>query len=333
MRTVFIDEADLIWKQATKDDGNGDLQALINGGYRRGMCNIVRCIGPHHTPTEFDAFSPVVLAGVGDCIPEGVLTRSIIFRMRRKLPTEKLEPYKPRAEAKTQKEIRQRLEAWATVNTTPVAEATPDMPPGLGDRHCEIWEPLVSVADSLKGRWPEAVRKACEALTLSAKARQSSLGVRLLGDIRSIFAKVLPNQYGEKAIHSKDLTDWLVSGNNLDADSPWASLKGFPLSVRYLATLLARYEIRPEKITLGAHTLQGYYEKAFAESWVRYLTPFSASPESPESPESNGMAAMVGMVPQRKSMCEACADDRPGECSRRTMQGSCWAQKHPEMLS
>jgi len=296
MRTIFIDEADMVWKKAGKDDGQGDLQALMNGGYRRGLCKVSRCVPPKYEVRQFDVFSPVCLAGVGDCIPESVLTRSIIFRMRRKLPTEQLEAYKPRAEEKRQEELRGSLEEWAGLMAATVGDNTPDMPASISDRQAEIWEPLFSVAQAINGRWPEAVKKSCIALSNAARVRAVQIHTRLLADIRMIFEDIRVVN-SDKAIHSADLCERLKA---MGDDAPWANIKGFPLSVRYMASLLSRYEIRPEKITIAGVSLQGYRASQFNQAWTLYtsspaITAFIEAPSIPAIPDARG--EMRGCLP------------------------------------
>ena len=91
--TILFDEADATFGPKAKDS-NEDVRALINAGYRRGA-TVGRCVvyGATVTPELLPAFAPVALAGLGD-LPDTILSRSIIVRMRRRAPNESVEPYR-----------------------------------------------------------------------------------------------------------------------------------------------------------------------------------------------------------------------------------------------
>ena len=98
--TILFDEADATYGPKAKDS-NEDVRALINAGYRRGA-TVGRCTvyGATVTPELLPAFAPVALAGLGD-LPDTILSRSIIIRMRRRAPNESVEPYRRREVART----------------------------------------------------------------------------------------------------------------------------------------------------------------------------------------------------------------------------------------
>ena len=92
--TLLFDEVDAVWSKRGKDDNHEDLRALLNAGYKRGA-SIPRCVGPKHEVTRFDVYCAVALAGLGN-LPETIMSRSIIIRMRRRAPGEKVEPLRTR---------------------------------------------------------------------------------------------------------------------------------------------------------------------------------------------------------------------------------------------
>jgi hypothetical protein len=61
------------------------------------------------------------------------------------------------------------------------------MPDGVTDRPAEIWEPLLAIADTAGGHWPNTARNACRHFVLDAGPQLTSLGVRLLADLRELF--------------------------------------------------------------------------------------------------------------------------------------------------
>lgn len=275
--TLLFDEVDTIWKHRGKDDNNEDLRALLNAGYRRGA-TIPRCVGPRHEVQHFAVFCSAALAGIGD-LPDTIMSRSVIIRMKRRAPGEHVEQFRTRLHEDEGHALRERLALWAESIGPDVGEAWPDLPEGIVDRPAECWEPLLAVADAAGGNWPETGRAACVELCKVALDRRVSLGVRLLADLRTI--------YGEAdALHGETILQRLHDGDQhgLDADAPWSDLHGKPLSARGLATMLRPYGVKPTKVKVNGRSLQGYRREALWDAWERYLPPPSGSPEPPEPP-------------------------------------------------
>jgi hypothetical protein len=89
------------------------------------------------------------------------------------------------------------------------------MPEGIHDRNADIWEPLLAVADAVGGDWPERARVTAVTLVMLSRERETSLCLRLLSDLRSIF--------GNADTHSTvSLLDALLNLN----ESPWEILEG-----------------------------------------------------------------------------------------------------------
>ncbi len=281
--TLLFDEVDAIWSKRGKDDNHEDLRALLNAGYKRGA-SIPRCVGPKHEVTRFDVYCAVALAGLGN-LPETIMSRSIIIRMRRRAPGEKVEPLRTRIHEIEGHAFRAKLESWS--KTVDVADQFPEMPDGIVDRPAEVWEPLLIVADMAGGEWPRLARDACSALCLVAEDRRASLGVRLLADLRTVFGQ-------DKAMHTQTVLQKLTGEvhepeetRRLDDDAPWADLRGKPLGKRGLASMLRQYGVHPQKVTINGSSLQGYRYEHLWDAWVRYLP--SLTPEQTELPEFCGV--------------------------------------------
>lgn len=92
--TMLFDEIDTIFGPRAKE--HEDLRALINAGHRRGAI-IHRCVlkGKTIETVKFPAYCAIALAGLGQ-LPDTILTRSIVIRMRRRAPHEQVEPYRLR---------------------------------------------------------------------------------------------------------------------------------------------------------------------------------------------------------------------------------------------
>lgn len=262
--TLLFDEVDTIWRSRGKEDSNEDLRALINAGYRRGA-TIPRCTGPRHEVVEFPAFCATALAGLGD-LPDTVMSRSVVVRMRPRAPHERVESFRSRQHEPEGNAIRQQLENWASVIAGFIGEDYPEMPDGVVDRQADLWEPLLAIADGAGTAWGTRARAACLVLCRQAGTRPISLGVRLLNDLRVIFGNA-------ETMHTASILEHLNACRGIDPDAPWADLFGSGLNSRVMARILRSYNVAPIKVTINGQSLQGYRRSSFLEVWCRYLPP------------------------------------------------------------
>ncbi len=286
-RTLLFDEVDAIFGRNGKDDPAEDLRAMLNAGHRRGA-TIPRCVGPAHDVHEFPVFAAVAMAGLGD-LPDTLMSRSVIIRMRKRLPTEMVEPFRRRLHLEAGTELRDRLVEWSGRVAQQVADAWPDMPAGVTDRPADVWEPLLAVADAAGGHWPETARVACRELVKVGESREASLGVKLLGDLRSIF------------VDTETLSTEVILGKlNSIEESPWGDLRGKPLDPRGLARRLRQYEVRSVKVKVDGTSLQGYRRVDLWDAFCRYLPSVAPNPEPPEPARSAGVVEVpvVDAVPE-----------------------------------
>jgi hypothetical protein len=276
--TLLFDEVDTIWGCKGQDD-NESLRALLNAGYKQGAV-VPRCVGSSHDVEDFPVFCAVALAGIGE-LPDTIMTRSVIIKMRRRGPTEKVENFRPRRHDAEGHALRERIADWAADVGQTAGEAWPTMPSGVVDRNEEIWEPLIAVADQAGGHWPDTAREACVAMCKAAEDRRVSLGIRLLGDLRTIFGD-------SDKLSTAYIIETLVSPNSgLDDDAPWAEIKGKGNAIdsRKLAQLLKRYGVKSQKVRIHEATLRGYRREHLDDAWQRYLPPVPAEAEQVEHPD------------------------------------------------
>jgi hypothetical protein len=314
--TLLYDETDAIFSKRGKDDGNEDLRALLNAGYKRGA-TIPRCVGPRHEVQTFPVFAAVALAGLGD-LPDTVMSRSIIIRMKRRAPGEHVEPFRIREHEAPGHAIRHALMEWAHVVGSSVGAAWPEMPEGVTDRPQEVWEPLLAVADAAEGDWPRRGREACVALVKVASDRKVTLGIRLLADLRTIFGDA-------DALPTVVILDRLTrpEDHGLEPDAPWGDLHGKALGERGLASMLKKYGVHSMKIWWVDKSRQGYRREHLHDAWQRYLPAHSpkgaegvegaegtgrADPDHPDLPDLPDAMGSVGTVQCRS--CESYDDER-----------------------
>ncbi len=211
---------------------------------------------------EIPAYCAVALAGLGD-LPDTILTRSVVIRMRRRAAGERVDAYRRRVESRLGHDLRDALAAWADTVRKQLADAWPAMPDGIEDRDSDLWEPLLAVADAAKGDWPDDARVAAVALVADSKGSTPSLGIRLLADLRTVF--------GERKAMSTDLILFGLVGLE---EAPWGELVGGkPLNPRGLARRLNEYGVSSKDVRIDGASRKGYTREDLWDAWLRYLPP------------------------------------------------------------
>ncbi len=260
--TLLIDEADAIFNPR-RVDGNEDLRALLNSGYRRGATAgraVVR--GKEVFTEDLPSFAPVALAGLGD-LPDTIMTRSVVVRMKRRRPGERVEPYRRRVEEPAANVLYMKLADWADTIRGRVLDAWPELPAGIEDRDADVWEPLITVADAAGSQWPNRARNAAVALLAEAHDRPVTLGIRLLADLKKVFGD-------DDRLATTTVLERL---HDLE-DAPWANLKGEPIDARFLARTLHKYEIPSAKLLkIDGWPVRGYDRSMLWDAWERYVSP------------------------------------------------------------
>jgi hypothetical protein len=253
--TLCLDEADTVFGRKAADN-HEDLRGIINSGHQRNRPYIrwdMLNRRTEHCPT----FAMAALAGIGD-LPDTIMDRAVIIRMRRRAPGEEVDPYRTRRDRPPLEAIGHRLASWTEAHAAELKNAAPDLP--VEDRAADNWEPLVAIADLAGADWPTRARKA--AMLLCAEDADAdadaSLGLRLLVDIRDIFAEMTVS-----FLTSADLTARLRG----IGDAPWLALD---LSMHKLAFHLKPYSVRPRQNE--ARIARGYHAADFADPFRRYLT-------------------------------------------------------------
>ncbi|MBQ0965351.1 DUF3631 domain-containing protein [Streptomyces sp. RK23] len=274
--TILFDEIDTVFGPKAGD--NEELRGFLNAGHRRTGVTY-RCIGDggQQTVQAFPSYCAVAVAGLGS-LPDTIMSRAVVIRMRRRARNEKVEPFRARVHEAEGHQLRDRLATWAEQARASVVDAWPEMPEGVTDRPADVWEPLLAIADAAGGHWPDRARQACVTLVAASKANdKGSLGVRLLTDLRDHVMA------GIDRLPTVAILDRL---NALD-DAPWADLHGKPLDNRRLSKMLAEYmtadnePIASRNIKTAGSVLKGYYAADLWDAWARYCPP---PPESPLPP-------------------------------------------------
>lgn len=283
--TILYDEIDTIFGPKARE--NEETRGLLNAGHRKGAI-AGRCVvrGKEVFTEEFPAFAAVALAGLGR-LPDTILTRSVVIRMRPRAPNERVESFRARIHEPEGREIGKDLALWAGNVTDNIK--WPEIPE-VQDRDADVWEALLVVADFAGSDWPERAREAAKAMVGESKDNTPSLGVRLLADLRVVFgeADVVPTETILEQLHNIE-------------ESPWADLRGKPLDARGLSTLLRQYGIKPGNVYVRERTSpKGYKRADLVDAWNRYVSApavgAAATPASAAISDTENMARVADVA-------------------------------------
>ena len=253
--TILYDECDTVFNKFNA--GMEEVRGFLNAGHRKGAV-AGRCIVRDKAVTteDFSAYCAVALAGIGLCLPDTIISRSVVVRMRRRTPGESVEPYRPRLHDSEGHALRDRLAAWAA-GVEPRIEM-PELPKQIQDRDADVWEPLVAVADAAGGEWPDRARATGVTLTtLLQEGYWQPLSIQLLSDLRTVFGE-----------HTTLPTKTILTQLQSIPESPWEDIKGKPLTGKGLADRLREFDVQPVQLN---NSERGYVRKDLVDAWARYL--------------------------------------------------------------
>ncbi|HNV35991.1 MAG: hypothetical protein BWX81_00584 [Spirochaetes bacterium ADurb.Bin110] len=253
--SLIIDEADTMFRQ------NEELRCLLNAGFTRSAAQVLRTVGDDYEPRIFTVWAAKAFALIGR-LPDTLESRSVVIRMRRRLPDEVIERLRSDKDQGFV-ELQSRIARFILDNAEAIIGDEPELPEGLSDRQADVWRELCRIADIAGGDWPKRAQQA--ALELCAKSDDDGdLSIRLLTDIQTIFAESPERDFWP----SQAIVDAL---NGLD-EAPWADLNnGKGLTTNRLARMLQRFEIKTKTVRMGNRTPKGYAASSFADIFARYL--------------------------------------------------------------
>lgn len=270
--TLLVDEADTIFGSPKVAEKNEEMRGLLNAGHQRNRY-VTRVVGNDHTPHRFATFAMASIAGIGD-LPDTIMDRAIVIRMRRRAEGEKVKPFRSRRDVPALHDLRDRIAAWSKPLLDDAANLEPNMP--VEDRAADTWEPLVIVAELVGGQWPRLARHACATMVAAEAAaeEENPSGARILADIRRVFV-------AQRDVDSLS-TEELLHHLRQDDEAPWAEWGRAGLTSRELSRMLREFGIRPGNVRMADRTQRkGYMRNKFLDAWRRYcptVHPVEADP-------------------------------------------------------
>ncbi len=289
--TLLLDEGDSYLH------GNEEVRGLLNSGFGKAG-SVLRVVevpdgrgGRTWEPTAFPTFCPAVIAAIGRLSPT-VEDRSIRIRLERKPPGRAQQRVRGADLAAMRMKVTPHLAAHADALATAMAKGVSNdvLPPGLGDRDCDNWEPLLAVAALAGGDWPQRAAAAAVALCSDGADRRDRVET-LLHDIRDFSRERRQERWAayrawrakgraagtpRPAIYdfmsSSDLLSWLTARDT----SPWAECNhGRPLTPHGLTRMLKGLQIVPGRDRRGGRLhrdeVRGFWLRDFRPVWQRYL--------------------------------------------------------------
>jgi hypothetical protein len=256
--TLLLDEVDAIFKARERED----LRGLLNAGYRRSAV-VRRMGGAKNTTLEtFEVFCPKAFAGIGNCLPDTILDRSITIALQRKTREEAVERFRRRDVVPEGELLRDRLGDWLEPQADDLHAARPALPDELDDRAQDMWEALLAIAELAGGGWPKRAWQAALELSGTGNREDESLTALVLKDIHAVFS----NGAGEH-LRTADLIRHLGEIE----ESPWGDWYGKVISPQALSKLLRPHRIKTMPVWIDGKTVRGYKAEQFADAFHRVL--------------------------------------------------------------
>lgn len=258
--TIVMDETETLANQ--KSERAQFLLSLLNAGHRKNA-NVIRCVGPDHTPTEFPVYCPKVLLAIGN-LPDTFRDRSIIVAMRRRRKDEQVARYRYREVSQMGARRAALTQVWAETHRKQVeSEYLNESLDFLDDREADNWASLFSIAVVAV---PDRIDELKQIAMRQGRAKNAldvddSDALHVLSDVRRIFIK-----NNLTRISTSDLVFRL---QRID-ESPWDELTQYKL-----ARMLKPFGISSRQVWIEKRNVRGYEHDDFTPVFESYLSPAS----------------------------------------------------------
>lgn len=265
MRTLLFDEVDRTLDPA--GDQTKELLSIINSGYRKGASRpvLVPVKGGDWKAKEMGTYAPVALAGNAPKLPDDTRSRMIRIVLMPDVEGRAEESdWEDHADAAT--ELKTRLQDWSETVSDHVRSLRPELPAGCMGRDRERWAPLLRVAITAGGAWPErAIHLIKRDMEEQQLIRDEGLqnvppSVQLIVDLKQIF-----EASADRFIETKIIVGSLVVGNSdvWSRDSPY----GKDLTAQRLGRMLSSSWRIHAKQRPDGNRARGYMRDDFAAAF------------------------------------------------------------------
>jgi Protein of unknown function (DUF3631) len=325
--TLIIDEADRIRK--------GDpalaqrIDAQFNRSFRRQIAKVGKNVplpGGGYVPRLFSTWAPTFIAGIGKQA-DTAEDRAVIIALKRKLSTEKVKQLRAKDGADLVV-LARKIARFVADNEVRLRTHEPAALDVDNDRAKDVWEPLLAIAETAGGEWPDRARAAAKELAGEAVEEEEEFKVRLLGDIRQLFLDAFPVGH---AIYKPGVDGRPSDGPRLSSadmvrrllaieDRPYGSLGKAqrPLTQHELGRALREFRIRPGAVRpFNSKTVvvRGYYLRQFEDAFARYLSTPEKTSDFSHPPKSDTSIRNIATNPEKPEENEVFASATNSACS------------------
>ena len=198
--------------------------------------------------------------------------------------------------------LRRRTARWAADHLEELKALEPDLPDLDNDRALDNWRPLLAIAETVAGDWPERGRRA--ALALSGHEETDGAAVQLLADLRDLFTSKRADRLKSEEV---------VQALSAMEERPWPEWRaGKPMSTQQLARQLAPFDVAPQTIRFADGTVRGYLLEQFHDAFARYLPAEGATGATClETGTFQGATGDHIVAPEKQPFCSDVADVAP----------------------
>jgi len=217
-------------------------------------------VGDTITTEELPAYCAVAMAGLLHDLPDTIMSRTVVVRMRRRAGAERVQQWRERESRPEAQRLGARIARWSQSALSFIGD--PVIPDGVEDRAADVWEPLLAVAGLAGEFWTARAEQAARAFVAVGKDETSSTGVQLLRDLQEIFGAA-------ESLHTVEILEKLVE----IPESKWAHYHydGRSLGPRDLSKLLKNYCVSSRDVRREGIVLKGYKADELADAWRRYV--------------------------------------------------------------
>ena len=213
------------------------------------------------------------------------ISRSLIIYLDRAAENEiaKEDIYDKRKHRTHVKQLARKIARWCKDNKSAIKACDPVLPEGVRNRGADKWRPLMAIAETAGGDWPDRLRVA---ISKQPDIAEPTRAIQLLDDVHRIMGI-------DKGIHTSDLIFELGQIQ----DAPWSEynfkerdLDRRLISDRQVANLLKRYGVHSDDIRMPDGVKRGYYRDKVEAAWSRYIGAVSATTLQPNEDGASSVA-------------------------------------------
>jgi hypothetical protein len=247
--TCLCDDVDTIFHRKP------ELASIFKSGWKRGVK--VPRMDPHGFMRHFDPFCPKLCTMIGTAIPEALLSRFVLIKMKPKKSTETIA--KAVRDDDEFKDLRRKLLRWSNDNAAALKDA-PQATDFSGNREYDNWHLQLAIAALAGDQWRKRALQAAQVLTRTM--REPSYRQMLLTEFRAVSKRewITSEEFYTTRITANKLSDWYGYNHGTGV-----------ITQRQIAFLLKGIDIFPDAV--GPKRLQGYFLKDFADAFDRYRIP------------------------------------------------------------